>query len=147
METFTPLTSLLGGLLIGAASIFYWVANGRIAGISGIFGRLFERQDPMSPQPPQRTIEGIAFVAGLISFGCLCSLFGPQLFINQLSLSPIRLVFAGLLVGIGTTMGSGCTSGHGICGLSRFSKRSFFAVCSFMLSATLTVWLFGGASL
>lgn len=126
-------TPLAGGMLIGTSSAMLLVLNGRIAGISGIVGRLMQ---------PQALGKGwrVAFVTGLI--------LGPLLFAVVAGHSPpVRilasvpvLVLAGLLVGFGTRLGSGCTSGHGVSGLARLSPRSFAAVGIFMLTAAATVF-------
>ena len=124
MTNFTPVASLAGGLLIGAASVWLLAANGRIAGVSGILHGLFA-------QPPGDRPWRAAFIAGLIAAGFAWHFFaGP---------APVREGFglgwaaaAGLLVGFGTRVGGGCTSGHGVCGLGRFSLRSLVAVAVFM---------------
>jgi uncharacterized membrane protein YedE/YeeE len=130
---FSPLSSFTGGLLIGVAACGLILMVGRIAGISGIIGGLLH---------PRRGEIGwrAAFVAGLIA--------APLLYRLAADLPPVRieagwlvLVSAGLLVGIGTRYGAGCTSGHGVCGLARLSPRSLAAVGSFMAAGFLTVWL------
>jgi uncharacterized membrane protein YedE/YeeE len=142
MENFTPLTSLAGGLLIGLASAAMLVLNGRIAGISGITGGVLkaDRGD---------TLWRALFVAGLLVGGFVYGHVAPDAFAITLDRSTGALVVAGLLVGFGTQMGNGCTSGHGICGLSRFSIRSLVAVVTFLAFAALTVFVvgrfFGGA--
>ena len=142
MANFTPVASLLGGLLIGIASVWLLAANGRIAGISGILHGLFA-------QPPGDRAWRAAFITGLIAAGFAWHLFaGP---------APVREGFglgwaaaAGLLVGIGTRIGGGCTSGHGVCGLGRFSMRSLVAVAVFMvvgvIAAVVTRHVLGVAS-
>ena len=140
METqFTPVTALLGGGLIGLAATVLYAGIGRIAGISGIVAGLFGHRG-------ERLGHDIAFVAGLL-LGPLTYLviFGtaPQVVVTA---SWPLLIVAGLLVGVGTRMGSGCTSGHGISGLARLSPRSFTAVLTFLATAILTVlvmWLGG----
>jgi uncharacterized membrane protein YedE/YeeE len=142
MENFTPLTSLAGGLLIGLAAAAMLVFNGRIAGISGITGGVLkaDRGD---------TLWRALFVAGLLVGGFVYGLVAPNAFAITIDRSTGALVVAGLLVGFGTQMGNGCTSGHGICGLSRFSIRSLVAVVTFMAFAALVVFVvgrfFGGA--
>lgn len=142
MANFTPVASLLGGLLIGVASVWLLAANGRIAGISGILHGLFA-------QPPGDRTWRVAFIVGLISAG-----FAWHLFVGP---APARENFglgwaaaAGLLVGIGTRVGGGCTSGHGVCGLGRFSLRSLVAVAVFMatgiVAAVVTRHVLGVAS-
>jgi len=136
MENFTPLTSLAGGLLIGLASAAMLVFNGRIAGISGITGGVLkaDRGD---------TLWRALFVAGLLVGGFVYGLVAPDAFAITIDRSTGALVVAGLLVGFGTQMGNGCTSGHGICGLSRFSIRSLVAVVTFMAFAALVVFVVG----
>ncbi len=134
MEHFTPIASLLGGLLIGLASALMLVFHGRIAGVSGIAGGALvgTRGDRL-----WRAL----FVLGLVGGGLVLAQWVPAYFENSLSRSPVSLIVAGLLVGVGTQMGSGCTSGHGVCGLSRFSRRSLVAVATFMTTAAITVAL------
>lgn len=134
MDNFTPISAIVGGLLIGSAAVITLWANGRIAGISGILGGLlFPRKTEV--------LWRVLFVAGL----CLSSLL--YIFISGEALriepqaTPVLTVLAGLLVGFGTRMGSGCTSGHGICGIARFSKRSFLATLVFIGSGVITVLL------
>ncbi|MGM0560162.1 MAG: YeeE/YedE family protein [Pseudomonadota bacterium] len=125
------LVSLAGGLLIGLSAALLLILNGRIAGISGIVGRL------VSPQPGLAL--NIAFVAGLVigPLGYL-AIFGGWPEVRLENPLPM-LLLAGLLVGFGTRMGSGCTSGHGVVGLARLSRRSIAAVATFMTTAVLTV--------
>jgi hypothetical protein len=130
---YTPLASLFGGVLIGLAAALFALFNGRIAGISGIVGGLL------------RPAEGdmmwrVAFIVGLLA--------APRLFRALAPLPEIvvgagtgTLIVAGLLVGIGTRYGSGCTSGHGVCGLARLSPRSLVATVSFMLAGFLAVFV------
>lgn len=132
---FTPLQSLAGGLLIGAAASLLVIFCGRIAGISGILGGLLKRR---STDKPWR----LAFIVGLMSAPLAFQLFSPLPAID-INASWGRLVLAGLLVGFGTRYGSGCTSGHGVCGLSRLSLRSLVATLIFMLTAMLTVGVMG----
>ncbi|MBX2830160.1 MAG: YeeE/YedE family protein [Rhodospirillales bacterium] len=134
MENFTPISALVGGGLIGLASGLYLLLNGRIAGISGIVGGL------LSPgKGGAGPLERVAFIAGLI-IGPLILMMGTSFEAQSIVTSPTPVIIAGgLLVGVGTTVGSGCTSGHGICGLSRFSLRSLVATLSFMGAGFLTV--------
>ena len=132
-SNFTPWSSLAGGILIGLATAMFLLFNGRIAGISGIVGGLL------------RLAKGdiawrIAFVLGLISAPVVYSLVTPLPQVRVEAGSRL-LVVAGLLVGIGTRYGSGCTSGHGVCGLSRHSPRSLVATAAFMLAGFATVFL------
>ena len=134
MTEFTPLSSLVGGLLIGLAAVWLMAANGRIAGVSGILGRLL---------PPDRDGTAparVAFIVGLIVAPMLLVLSGGTLQ-QTLSGNLPLLVVAGLLVGFGSTVGSGCTSGHGVCGLSRLSKRALAATLVFMVAGMITVYV------
>lgn len=130
---FTPWTSLAGGLLIGAGIALFALLNGRIAGISGIVGGLLR---PSKGETGWR----IVFLAGLIGAPLVWRLFAalPE---ARVDAGYPLLVLAGLLVGVGTRYGSGCTSGHGICGLSRRSPRSIMATIAFMATGFITVWL------
>lgn len=132
-NNFTPWTSLAGGLIIGLASVIFLMFNGRLAGISGIAGGLL---NPKKNDFYWR----IAFVAGLV--------ISPLAFAMILPLPKIHiaanyyvLILAGLLVGIGSRYGSGCTSGHGVCGLSRRSPRSIVATIAFMIAGFVTVYI------
>jgi uncharacterized membrane protein YedE/YeeE len=121
---FTPGMSLLGGVLIGISSALFILANGRIAGISGILGGLLRRR-------PGEMAWRIAFLLGLVAApAAIFALTGPLT--ATIEASTEVLVIAGLLVGIGTRYGAGCTSGHGVCGLSRLSPRSLVATLAFM---------------
>lgn len=130
---FTPVLSLIGGLLIGSAAALFWLLNGRIAGISGILGGLLK---PVHGDIAWR----VAFILGLVMSPWVYSWFAslPKVTIN--AGFPL-LIIAGILVGIGTRYGSGCTSGHGVCGISRFSPRSLAATAAFMLAGFLTVFI------
>lgn len=127
---FTPVSAALGGLMIGIAVAVLLLFNGRIAGISGIFANMFTKQSGWR----------IAFIAGLAGAPWVYRLFAGQPDVVIAADYPL-LIAAGLLAGFGTRLGNGCTSGHGICGMARLSKRSFAAVAVFMVSAFLTVWL------
>ena len=130
---FTPWTSLAGGLLIGAGIALFALFNGRIAGISGIVGGLLRPREG-------ETAWRIVFLAGLVGAPLVWRLFAalPE---ARVDAGYPLLVLAGLLVGLGTRYGSGCTSGHGICGLSRRSPRSIMATIAFMATGFITVWL------
>ena len=130
---FTPGLSLIGGLLIGVAAGLFLLLNGRIAGINGILGGLFK---PVAGDIAWR----IAFLLGLVSSPVLYSLVAPLPDVQVSANFPV-LIVAGVLVGMGTRYGSGCTSGHGVCGLSRFSPRSLAATAAFMLAGFLTVFI------
>lgn len=133
MEHFTPAASALGGVLIGLAAALLWSANGRIAGISGIAGSLLTER---SGDAGWR----IAFLGGLVAAPLLYALAAgvPRVVIAA---GPGTLVAAGLLVGVGTRLGGGCTSGHGVCGLARLSVRSIAATVLFMAAAAATVFV------
>lgn len=130
---FTPLTALAGGMLIGTAAAMFVLLNGRIAGISGVVGGLLR---PVKGDSAWR----IAFLLGLVGGPLVYQLFAvlPR---PQIDAGYGALILAGLLVGIGTRYGSGCTSGHGVCGLSRFSPRSLVATVSFMGAGFATVFV------
>ncbi|MES2025955.1 MAG: YeeE/YedE family protein [Pseudomonadota bacterium] len=130
---FTPWSSLLGGLLIGLAAASFILFNGKIAGISGILGGLLR---PVKGDMSWR----IAFLIGLILAPLVFALFKP-LPDAHIDADFVTLVVAGLLVGIGTRYGYGCTSGHGVCGLSRLSLRSLVATMTFMAAGFLTVFI------
>jgi len=132
-EAFTPFSALAGGVVIGVAASWLVLVNGRIAGISGMLGGVLER----AADWPVR----LAFVLGLLLAPSVWLLLTGSLPALLLPASGNRLLLAGLLVGMGTRLASGCTSGHGVCGLSRLSPRSLLATLCFMLSAGLTVYL------
>ena len=133
MENFTPVSGLVGGLLLGLAATMLLLLNGRISGISGIVGGLLA---PKSSDAGWRVV----FVVGLLlgAFGYMLATGGAMPVRMQASM-PI-LIVAGLLVGFGTRLGSGCTSGHGLCGIARLSKRSIVASVVFFGVAMLTVF-------
>ena len=139
MNNFTPVAAAIGGALIGLAAVLLMMLTGRIAGISGIFGGL------LSLQPSGRTssdrIWRLAFVAGLILAPLTGTVVGYALTAPQLPASWPVVVIAGLLVGVGTRIGGGCTSGHGVCGIARLSQRSILATIIFMAAAVVTVAL------
>ena len=130
---FTPWTSLAGGVLIGLAAAMLLLLNGKIAGISGILGGLLR---PRAGDIGWR----VAFIAGLVAAPLLYRLAAP-LPVVQVDTGTGWLVVAGLLVGLGTRYGSGCTSGHGVCGLSRMSPRSLVATAAFMAAGFVTVFV------
>lgn len=132
MENFTPVSGLVGGLLIGAAAALLLLANGRIAGISGIMGGV------LNPKTNETAWRG-AFLIGLIAAPVLYALVAT---VEITVAAPLPLlVGAGLLVGFGTRLGSGCTSGHGVCGISRLSWRSVIATLTFMGAGIATVFI------
>ncbi|WPH16983.1 YeeE/YedE family protein [Variovorax paradoxus] len=130
---FTPWAALAGGVLVGAAAAMFVLLNGRIAGISGIVGGLLR---PVRGDVAWR----LAFVAGLVAAPMAHAVFAPWPQ-PQIDAGYVALVAAGLLVGVGTRYASGCTSGHGVCGLSRLSPRSLAATAIFMGAGFLTVFL------
>lgn len=139
--------ALLGGMLIGLAAAGLLVLTGRIAGVSGVIGGLIH-PSPGAGGRAERPWR-LAFFVGLLVGGALLRLLLPQAFGGAVSRSLPALIVAGLLVGFGSRLGNGCTSGHGVCGVARFSKRSIVATVTFVATAALTVWLtrvaFGGA--
>jgi uncharacterized membrane protein YedE/YeeE len=130
---FTPWSALAGGLVIGAAAALFLLLNGRIAGISGILGGLLR---PAAGDIAWRA----AFILGLIISPALYALFA-RLPAATIEAGYPLLILAGLLVGAGTRYGSGCTSGHGVCGLSRLSPRSLAATLAFMAAGFVTVFI------
>jgi len=134
MEQFTPLPSLIGGMLIGVSASAMLLFNGKIAGISGIVAGL------LNPTKNDTLWRGV-FIAGLLAGGLLLRVFSPQAFTIAISRSWVALVLAGMLVGFGTRLGNGCTSGHGVCGLSRFSPRSLIATITFVATGAAAVYV------
>lgn len=132
-QHFTPWTSLAGGMLIGLAAALLILFNGRIAGISGIVAGVLQPR-------PRETAWRLAFLAGLLASPLLHLLFDP-LPEARIDAGTPALIVAGLLVGLGVRYGAGCTSGHGVCGLSRWSARSLAATSAFMAAGFLTVFL------
>lgn len=130
---FTPWSSLAGGALIGLAASLFAVGNGRIAGISGLIGSLLQRGG-------EGVSEKALFLLGLLVAPLLWGLFAALPAIEFQS-GGLGLIVAGVLVGVGTRYGSGCTSGHGVCGLSCLSPRSMVATVCFMASGFLTVFV------
>ena len=126
------LTAFIGGTLLGVSAVGYLWVNGRIAGISGLISQV------LSPKTLFST-PAIWFLLGLIIVPFAHGAFTqPNI---QIESSPMIMILAGLLVGFGTRLGSGCTSGHGICGISRLSKRSIFATLTFMFAGAVTVFV------
>ncbi len=134
MEDFTPISGLIGGLLIGLAAALLLLLNGRISGISGIVGGLLA---PRSQDVSWRAVFVVGLVLGALAYVLAT---GGAIPVRMQTSLPI-LVVAGLLVGFGTRLGSGCTSGHGLCGFARLSKRSIVATSVFFGVAILTVFL------
>lgn len=130
---FTPWPALAGGVLIGLAASLFALANGRVAGISGLLGSLLQ---PGSEGRLEKTLFLVGLLAAPVAWAWVAAPVEPVF-----SAGAAGLVVAGVLVGIGTRYGSGCTSGHGVCGLARLSRRSLVATACFMASAVITVWL------
>jgi uncharacterized membrane protein YedE/YeeE len=141
MEGFTPWAALTGGTLIGLAALLLLLCNGRIAGISGILGGSLE---------PKRgdLLWRVLFFFGLLAGGLIMLWLWPAALDFRIDVSTPAVILAGLLVGLGARIGSGCTSGHGVCGVGRLAPRSIVAVAVFVSTAMLTVYvvrhLFGG---
>jgi uncharacterized membrane protein YedE/YeeE len=134
MDSSSVLRGLAGGALIGLAASIVLLAHGRVAGISGSLVRAFAADGGRGVRIP--------FLAGLLAVGIVAAIVAPSA-IGAAVRAPLTLAIAGLLVGIGTTLGNGCTSGHGVCGLSRGSPRSLVAVITFMTTGAITVALCG----
>jgi len=130
---FTPISALIGGLLIGVATAALILMNGRIAGISGILGSL------LTPKKGDIAWR-IAFLSGLILSSIVYAIIQPLPEVT-IKANHLTIVIAGLLVGYGTRLGSGCTSGHGICGVSRLSIRSITATSTFIVAGMITVFI------
>jgi uncharacterized membrane protein YedE/YeeE len=139
MTEFTPWASLIGGVLIGVSAVMVMMLFGRIAGITGISNGALSLITP-SQEKAKDWDWRIAFIAGLIVAPLLVSFTSGNIE-QTVSDNVLGMALAGLLVGMGTTIGSGCTSGHGVCGLARLSTRSLAAVATFMLFAAATVFL------
>lgn len=135
MTEFTPVASLIGGGLIGLSAVMLMALEGRIAGISGILSRL------LPPQGDGAFVGRLAMVAGIVAAPLLYAALSGGLPAQTIEASGLVLVVAGLLVGFGSVWGNGCTSGHGICGLSRLSLRSLVATLVFMATAIVTVFV------
>lgn len=130
METIS--SPLIGGVLIGLATLIYLLCLGRVAGISGILAHALFRSERLAPA---------LFIIGLIIGGASYGSLVEQTAVFPETRSPMLLIISGLLVGYGTRLGSGCTSGHGVCGISRLSGRSIIATVTFMVTAILTVFI------
>jgi uncharacterized membrane protein YedE/YeeE len=141
MANFTPISAAIGGALIGLSAVLLMLLNGRIAGVTGVFAGLI---DPISTDRLWRA----AFIIGLIAAPLSAALLGYAIPVPQMPASLITVAGAGLLVGFGTRLSNGCTSGHGICGIARLSPRSITATIIFMGAAIVVVALtrhgFGG---
>src|SRR5438309_6204960 len=140
MANFTPLSAAIGGALIGLSSVLLMLLTGRIAGISGVFAGLLNiRSEDKSWR--------IAFIAGLILAPVVAGWIGYGMAAPTLPASWVVIVAAGLLVGFGTRLGGGCTSGHGICGIGMGAKDSIAATLIFMVAAMVTVYIYNGVLL
>lgn len=137
-DHFTPVQALLGGALIGLASAIFLLGNGRIAGIAGIIAsplRALIAGRTLMPELPR-----LVFLFGLMLAPWLWRIAAPLPAVN-VDVGPVAVIAAGLLVGVGVRMGNGCTSGHGVCGLSRFSVRSLANVAAFMTAGVVSVFV------
>ena len=137
MTSASVLRALLGGSLIGLAASLALLGNGRIAGISGTLGRALDRDGG--------AVFRVPFLIALLAVGVLATALAPASFGASVRTTPV-LAVAGLLVGVGTTLANGCTSGHGVCGISRGSRRSLIATITFMATAGITVAFVGAQS-
>jgi uncharacterized membrane protein YedE/YeeE len=135
MTDFTPLASLVGGMMIGLSAVLLMLWEGRIAGISGIAGRL------LPPHLDGAFLSRFGFVVGLVAAPFLVMAVTGGTVLQTVSGNLPLMAVAGLLVGFGSVFGNGCTSGHGVCGLARLSTRSFVATATFMAVAVLTVFV------
>lgn len=133
-EGFTPILSSIGGILIGLAAIGLLLFNGRIAGVSGILGGV------LYPKP-DTTAWRVLFIAGLLSGALLVSWIIPAALAVRIDISTPAVIIGGLLVGLGTQLGSGCTSGHGVCGVGRLAPRSLVASAIFFSCAAIAVYI------
>lgn len=129
-----PLNALLGGLLIGIAVALMLVLNGRVTGVSGILSASLDR-------PSRENFWRYAFLAGLLAGGVILRFALPYSLVNTSNREWLPICLGGVLVGAGTVIGGGCTSGHGVCGMSRLSRRSIFATVLFMLAGFLVARL------
>jgi uncharacterized protein len=135
VTSFTPIASAVGGALIGLSAVMLMALTGRIAGVSGIAARL------LPPYEDDQLAGRLAFVAGLVAAPVLTLAVAGQLPAQTIEAGTMTLVLAGLLVGFGSVWGNGCTSGHGVCGLSRLSLRALVATITFMTTGFATVFI------
>ena len=129
---FTPYSSLIGGLIIGVAVVLFFITTGRLAGISGIVSSTLEKNE--------NKFSNLLFIIGLVLGPLVFIFFSENDVVFKMTSSIPLIIVGGLLVGAGTKIGRGCTSGHGICGISRFSMRSILATIIFMILAMITVF-------
>ena len=129
---FTPYSSLIGGLIIGVAVVLFFITTGRLAGISGIVSSTLEKNE--------NKFSNLLFIIGLVLGPLVFIFFSQNDVVFKMTSSIPLIIVGGLLVGLGTKIGRGCTSGHGICGISRFSMRSILATIIFMIFAMITVY-------
>ena len=129
---FTPYSSLIGGLIIGVAVVLFFITTGRLAGISGIVSSTLEKNE--------NKFSNLLFIIGLVLGPLVFIFFSKNDVVFKMTSSIPLIIVGGLLVGLGTKIGRGCTSGHGICGISRFSMRSILATIIFMIFAMITVF-------
>ena len=129
---FTPYSSLIGGLIIGVAVVLFFITTGRLAGISGIVSSTLEKNE--------NKFSNLLFIIGLVLGPLVFIFFSQNDAVFKMTSSIPLIIVGGLLVGVGTKIGRGCTSGHGICGISRFSMRSILATIIFMIFAMITVY-------
>jgi len=129
---FTPYSSLIGGLIIGVAVVLFFITTGRLAGISGIVSSTLEKNE--------NKFSNLLFIIGLVLGPLVFIFFSQNDVVFKMTSSIPLIIVGGLLVGAGTKIGRGCTSGHGICGISRFSMRSILATIIFMIFAMITVF-------
>jgi len=129
---FTPYSSLIGGLIIGFAVVLFFITTGRLAGISGIVSSTLEKNE--------NKFSNLLFLIGLVLGPLVYIFFSKNNVVFNISSSLSVIIIGGLLVGVGTKIGKGCTSGHGICGISRLSLRSILATIIFMIFAMITVY-------
>ena len=129
---FTPYSSLIGGLIIGVAVVLFFITTGRLAGISGIVSSTLEKNE--------NKFSNLLFIIGLVLGPLVFIFFSKNDVVFKMTSSIPLIIVGGLLVGLGTKIGRGCTSGHGICGISRFSMRSILATIIFMIFAMFTVF-------
>jgi uncharacterized membrane protein YedE/YeeE len=134
MHDFTPISALIGGALVGLSASLFLLTHGRVAGISGLYGGVLRRSSP------DRALR-LAFIAGLLLSGIVVRIVYPAAFETTWTAALPLALGAGLLVGFGTQLGNGCTSGHGVCGISRLSARSLVATGTFMAAGIATTFV------